>query len=51
MSAELSPIRERAKELRADPAALTEPLARGAEHAHEIASATLRETKQMMGLT
>ncbi len=51
MEAELTPIRMRAKELRADPAALDEPLARGAEHAHAMASETLREAKHMMGLT
>ncbi|MEO5902782.1 MAG: tryptophan--tRNA ligase, partial [Gemmatimonadaceae bacterium] len=51
MDAELTPIRMRARELRADPEALDAPLARGAEHAHEIASETLREAKHMMGLT
>jgi hypothetical protein len=30
---------------------MDEPLARGAEHAREIAGATMRETKHMMGLT
>jgi len=51
MSAELTPIRERAKELRADPAAIAETLARGAAYAHDVAGDTLRETKHMMGLT
>jgi len=51
METELIPIRARAKELRSDPAALDVPLARGAEHARDIASATMRETKHMMGLT
>jgi tryptophanyl-tRNA synthetase len=51
MDRELTPIRARAKEIRADLSVMDEPLARGAEHARDIASATMRETKQMMGLT
>jgi tryptophanyl-tRNA synthetase len=51
METELIPIRARAKELRADPSALDAPLKRGAEHARDLASATLRDAKQMMGLT
>ena len=51
MDSELTPIRERAKDLRANPSAVAEPLIRGAEHAHDLASVTLRETKHMMGLT
>jgi tryptophanyl-tRNA synthetase len=51
MDKELTPIRTRAQEIRANPSIIKEPLARGAEHAREIASVTMRETKQMMGLT
>lgn len=51
MDKELTPIRNRAKEIRSDLAVIDEPLARGAEHARDIAGATMRETKQMMGLT
>jgi tryptophanyl-tRNA synthetase len=51
MNAELTPIRERAKELTANPAVLTNALAAGAERARAIASETMRETKQLMGLT
>ncbi|HUQ48483.1 MAG TPA: tryptophan--tRNA ligase [Gemmatimonadaceae bacterium] len=51
MDRELTPIRSRAMEIRANPSVIDEPLARGAEHAREIAGATMRETKHMMGLT
>ena len=51
MDAELTPIRNRAKEIRANPSVLDQPLARGAEHARDVASATMREAKQLMGLT
>ncbi len=51
MDKELAPIRNRAKEIRADPSAIDAPLKRGAEHARDIAGDTMRETKKMMGLT
>lgn len=51
MDKELTPIRSRAKEILSDPSAIDEPLKRGAEHARDIAGGTLREAKQMMGLT
>lgn len=51
MERELSPIRERAATLQADPGSLAETLASGAERARVIASETMRETKELMGLT
>jgi len=51
MENELAPIREKAKELRADPSVVDESLACGAEHARQVAGETMRETKQLMGLT
>ena len=50
MEKELAPIRARAKELAANPAKVEKDLARGAEHAREIASGTMKEVKQKMGL-
>ncbi|MEO8578568.1 MAG: tryptophan--tRNA ligase, partial [Gemmatimonadales bacterium] len=50
MAAELAPIRERAEALKANPSTVHETLAAGAEHAHAVASETLRETKELMGL-
>ena len=50
MERELVPIRARAKDLAADPRTLTTTLAKGAEHAREVASGTMREVKQKMGL-
>jgi tryptophanyl-tRNA synthetase len=50
MERELAPIRERAKEIRANPNDLVEILAAGAEKARSIARETLRETKELMGL-
>jgi tryptophanyl-tRNA synthetase len=47
---ELTPIRARAKELEAKPARVGEVLAAGAAAAHKIASTTLREVKETMGL-
>jgi len=49
MIATLAPIRERAMELKQDPAAVDGVLAQGAERARTIARATLREAKQRMG--
>jgi tryptophanyl-tRNA synthetase len=51
MNAELTPIREKAKEIAAHPAALADALSAGAERARSIASETMRETRQLMGLT
>jgi tryptophanyl-tRNA synthetase len=48
--AELTPVRERYAELRPDEAALEAVLARGAEQASEIASATLADVCDVMGL-
>ena len=50
MQTELTPIRERAKEIRANPSILDEALGAGASHARGIAGETLRETKALMGL-
>ena len=50
MVAELTPIRERAERLKTNPSSVNDILAAGAEHAHAIASETLRETKALMGL-
>ena len=46
----LRPVQEREAALAADPASVTEALAVGAEHAQEIASATLARAKQALGL-
>jgi tryptophanyl-tRNA synthetase len=51
MEVELQPIRERAREVRARPNQVDEILAAGAARARGIASETLREAKQLMGLT
>jgi tryptophanyl-tRNA synthetase len=51
MEKELVPIRTRAAEIRANPAGVKETLAAGAERARSIASETMRETKELMGLT
>ena len=51
MNAELRPIRERASEIRGNPAQLDEALSGGAARAREVAAETMRETKQLMGLT
>jgi tryptophanyl-tRNA synthetase len=50
MEKELAPIRARASELAANPAKVEKDLARGAEHAREVASGTMKEVKQKMGL-
>jgi tryptophanyl-tRNA synthetase len=50
MEDELAPIRERAKEIRANPSELEEMLAAGAAHARAIAGETIREVKELMGL-
>jgi tryptophanyl-tRNA synthetase len=46
---ELSPMRERAAEIREHPERVDEVLAEGAERAHALASRTLAETKERMG--
>jgi len=50
METELGPIRARAAELRAAPERVEDALSAGAASAKAIASATLTETKQIMGL-
>lgn len=50
MNAELVPIRSRAAELVANPERVDQALARGAEHAHQIARATMAEVRERMGL-
>jgi tryptophanyl-tRNA synthetase len=50
MERELVPIRARAKEVGADPRKLADILARGAARAKEVASSTMRDVKQKMGL-
>ena len=50
MSAELTPIRARAAEIRSDPAAAAEALARGTERARGVARETMAEVKERMGL-
>jgi tryptophanyl-tRNA synthetase len=50
MEAELGPIRERAAEIRADASRLDEMLHAGAERARSVASETIREAKELMGL-
>jgi tryptophanyl-tRNA synthetase len=46
----LTPVRERYGELRQDPAGLERTLAEGAERAREIASVTMAEVRQVMGI-
>ncbi len=48
--AELTPIRERAKALQANPGAVTAALEAGGEKARAIAGKTIRAVKDMMGL-
>jgi tryptophanyl-tRNA synthetase len=50
MQKELTPIRERAKEIAADPARMQKDLAAGAEHARSIAADTMAQVKKKMGL-
>ena len=50
MRRELDPIRERAAELRANPRRIEEILDAGAERCRAIASETLREVRERMGL-
>jgi tryptophanyl-tRNA synthetase len=50
MERELAPIRERAAQIRAHEGEVDDVLAAGAERARIIASQTLREAKELMGL-
>jgi tryptophanyl-tRNA synthetase len=50
MQTELDPIRERAKEIAANPKRITDALNAGAERAREVASETMRAVKKKMGL-
>ena len=51
MNAELTQIRSRAEDLKANPNLVTDALDAGAEHASLIAKKTMAEVRQMMGLT
>jgi tryptophanyl-tRNA synthetase len=48
---ELVPIRARAKEIAANPKSVSDALAKGAEHAHDVAKKTMGDVKQKMGLS
>jgi tryptophanyl-tRNA synthetase len=50
MERELVPIRARAAEIAANPAKMKKDLAAGAEHARAVASGTMKEVKEKMGL-
>lgn len=50
MEIELSPIRERAAEISANPSMLDQALGDGAARARSVARATMDETREMMGL-
>ena len=50
MESELVPIRERAADIKANPSRLDDTLAHGAARARSLARATLRETRELMGL-
>lgn len=50
MVKELTPIRERAEALAAEPAKVTETLAAGAEKARKVARETIAEVKELMAL-
>jgi len=50
METELGPIRDRAADLRNAPERVDDALSTGAARARAVASATLKETKQIMGL-
>ena len=50
MMRELTPIRERARELEAQPGLVTDALAAGAAHAGEIARSTMATVRETMGL-
>jgi tryptophanyl-tRNA synthetase len=50
MEKELVPIRARAAEIAANPAKMKKDLAAGADHARAVASGTMKEVKEKMGL-
>jgi hypothetical protein len=50
MNNELSPIRERAAEIRGTESQIEGMLAQGSEKARAVAQDTIRETKALMGL-
>jgi tryptophanyl-tRNA synthetase len=50
ITTELTPIRERAAEIRANPATVQTVLRAGAEKARAVASATMREVRERMGV-
>ena len=50
MEQELSPIRTRAAELKADPQSITERLDAGAEKARQVAQRTMTDVRAAMGL-
>jgi tryptophanyl-tRNA synthetase len=50
MVSELTPIRERAKELHANPSRVTDALEAGGEKARAVARTTIRTVKERMGL-
>jgi tryptophanyl-tRNA synthetase len=50
MNSELAPVRERAAEVRADPARVEEALGAGMDRASHVAQETMREVRDRMGL-
>jgi len=50
MNAELTPIRARAAEVRANPSRVDEVVVAGADAAKRVAGETMREVKDRMGL-
>ena len=50
MDRELAPVRQKASDIRGDISQLDNMLASGAKRAREVASVTIRETKELMGL-
>jgi tryptophanyl-tRNA synthetase len=50
MEKELVPIRARAREIAGNPEKMRKDLQSGADHARSVASATMKEVKQKMGL-
>ena len=51
MEQELAPIREKAASIRANASEIPDTLAAGADRARKVASDTLRQAKELMGLT
>ena len=50
MEKELAPVRARAKEIAGNPDKMHKDLESGAEHARSVASGTMKEVRQKMGL-